>query len=214
MRRWIVVSQFAVMGLALVCASGCMATRSWVREQLSPVAGRLGAVDQRVAQVDRRVDQVDAKTNQALGALHNLRLEKKLVLGMNEGATFGLNSSALSRKAKGEIDRFLKEYEERMGPGSDALAERLFVIAGHADVTGKADYNYQLGQRRAERVAGYLVAEKGIDPMHVQVVSYGAVKPVGNNKTLAGRRENRRIEILVFQEKIDAGGETSSSAAR
>jgi len=36
------------------------------------------------------------------------------------------------------------------------------------------------------------------------VVSYGAAKPVANNKVLAGRRENRRIEILVYQEKVSA----------
>jgi len=206
MRRWIVVSKVCLVAVTLLATSGCMATRSWVREQLGPVTGRLGAVDRRVAEVDQRVDQVDGKASRALGALENLRLEKKLVLGMNEGATFGLNSTGLTRRAKGEIDRFLKEYEERAG--SDPMAaERLFVIAGHADATGKADYNYELAQRRAERVAGYLVGEKGMDPMRVQVISYGAAKPVGNNKTLAGRRENRRIEILVFQEKVGPAGE-------
>ena len=80
--------------------------------------------------------------------------------------------------------------------------------ATRADITGKADYNYELAQRRAERVAGYLVSEKGVDPLNVHVVSYGAAKPVANNKVLAGRRENRRIEILVYQEKVSANTAT------
>ena len=213
MRRWIVVANLVFSSFVLVCTSGCMATRNWVRGQLEPVNGRLGAVDARVAAVDQRVDEVDANTMRALGMIGNLRLEKKLVLGMNEGAKFGLNSSALNRKAKGEIDRFLKEYEERMRGGEDALANRVFVVAGHADATGKADYNYELGQKRAERVAGYLVAEKGIDPMRVQVVSYGAAKPSADNKTLAGRRENRRIEILVFQEKVAPASDAANASS-
>jgi len=207
MRRWIVVSNVCLVSATLLCTSGCVATRSWVREALAPVTGRLIAVDNRVDVVDQRVDQVDARTAQALTALQNLRLEKKLVLGLKEGATFGLNSAGLTRRAKGEIDRFLKEYEERTDSGATA-PDRLFVVAGHTDITGKADYNYELAQRRAERVAGYLVSEKGVDPLNVHVVSYGAAKPVANNKRLAGRRENRRIEILVYQEKVSANTAT------
>ena len=179
---------------ALVCASGCVATRSWVREQMEPVASRLGLLD-------KRVDEVDAKADRALTGLENLRLEKKLVLGMNKGATFAFNSSGLTPKAKGEIDRFLNELQERSGDG-EAAAERVFVVAGHTDSSGKRDYNYDLGQRRAQRVAGYLVAERGVDPIRVHVVSYGDAKPVSDNKTRTGRRENRRIELLVYQEKV------------
>jgi outer membrane protein OmpA-like peptidoglycan-associated protein len=188
MQRWI-KSQVAclVSAITLVFASGCVATRDWVRAQLEPVNARLSATD--------------AKADHALAGLEHLQLEKKMVLGLKEGATFGFNSAALSGHAKSDIDRFLKELAERSG-SADTNADRVFVVAGHTDSTGKADYNYDLGQRRAERVAGYLVSEKGVDPLRVHVVSYGNSKPIANNKTIAGRRENRRIEILVYQEKI------------
>jgi flagellar motor protein MotB len=41
--------------------------------------------------------------------------------------------------------------------------------------------------------------------MQVRVVSYGASKPVADNSTTSGRRRNRRVEILVFQERIATG---------
>ena len=197
MRRGIGIRSACLASVAaLACASGCVATRNWVRAEIEPVASRLGMVD-------RRVDEVDAKADRALAGLGNLRLEKKLVLGMNQGATFAFNSAGLSPKAKGEIDRFLNELHER-SEGGEATAGHVFVVTGHTDSSGKRDYNYDLGQRRAERVAGYLVSEKGIDPMLVHVVSYGDSKPVSENKTPAGRRENRRIELLVYQEKVSA----------
>jgi len=33
-------------------------------------------------------------------------------------------------------------------------------------------------------------------------VSYGDSKPLADNKTSAGRKDNRRIEILVYQQKV------------
>ena len=57
------------------------------------------------------------------------------------------------------------------------------MVAGYTDSVGHEDYNYELGQRRATSVAGYLVGNKGLDPTQVRVVSYGASKPVANNST-------------------------------
>src|ERR1700722_10951597 len=90
-------------------------------------------------------------------------------------------------------------------PDAGTTSGRIFVVAGHTDSIGSEDYNYELGQRRADRVAGYLVGKEGVDPTQVRVVSYGASKPVADNGTSGGRRSNRRVEILVYQEKIATG---------
>ena len=117
------------------------------------------------------------------------------------GPTFAFGSAALSGNAKREIDQFFGDLEGSTGSGS-AAAERVFVVPGYTDSVGHEDYNYDLGQKRATSVAGYLVSNKGLDPTQVRVVSYGASKPVADNSTPSGRRRNRRVEILVYQEKI------------
>jgi outer membrane protein OmpA-like peptidoglycan-associated protein len=38
------------------------------------------------------------------------------------------------------------------------------VVARYTDSVGHEDYNYELGERRATSVAGYLVGKKGPDP--------------------------------------------------
>jgi outer membrane protein OmpA-like peptidoglycan-associated protein len=133
--------------------------------------------------------------------MSNLHLERKLVLDSSAGPTFATGSAALSKNAKHEIDQFVGDLQGSTTPGS-AASDRVFVVAGYTDSVGHEEYNYELGQRRATSVAGYLVGGKGLDPTQVRVISYGASKPVDNNGTSSGRRKNRRVEILVFQEKI------------
>lgn len=175
--------------LLLFTVNGCLATRSWVQGQLNPVKGQLS--------------NTDAKADRALAGLQNLRLERRLVLDSGHGPTFAFGSATLSKNAKRQIDGFFDDLE---GSGNSGSASgRLFVVAGYTDSTGKEGYNYELGQRRADRVAGYLVTKKGVDPTQVRVVSYGASKPIADNSTSSGRRTNRRVEILVYQEKIAAG---------
>jgi outer membrane protein OmpA-like peptidoglycan-associated protein len=50
-----------------------------------------------------------------------------------------------------------------------------------------------------------LAGKEGVDPTQIRVVSYGASKPIADNGTPRGRRSNRRVEILVYQEKIATG---------
>jgi outer membrane protein OmpA-like peptidoglycan-associated protein len=193
-RPWnavMVVAWLFVGTVLLTTVNGCIATRSWVQGQLKPITGQL--------------NNTDAKANQALAGLQNLRLEQRLVLDSQNGPTFTFGSAALTNNAKREIDGFFEDLEGSTNSESASASERLFVIAGHTDDIGAEDYNYELGQQRAERVAGYLVSKEGVAPTQVRVVSYGASKPIADNSTARGRRSNRRVEILVYQEKIATG---------
>jgi outer membrane protein OmpA-like peptidoglycan-associated protein len=170
---------FAGAGL-LFTVSGCLATRSWVGDQLRPITGQQEKLETQMS---------------------NLHLERRLVLDSSTGPTFATGSAALSGNAKREIDQFIGDMQGPIG-SEQAASDRVFVVAGYTDGVGHEDYNYELGQRRATSVAGYLVGKKGLDPTQVRVVSYGASKPVDDNSTRTGRRKNRRVEILVYQEKI------------
>jgi len=175
----------------LVClvlsTPGCLATRNWVTEQLSPLIGRLSAVE-------TRLDQTDTKVESTQNRLEHLRLERQFVLNLKEGATFAPNSAALTPEARRQLEGFLSDLQEPQSV--------LFLVTGHSDNTGSADHNYALGQQRAARVAQYLIVQKGIDPLRVNAVSYGASVPIADNATPEGRRKNRRVEILVYREGI------------
>ncbi len=71
-----------------------------------------------------------------------------------------------------------------------------FLVGGHTDSQGAAAYNQGLSERRANAVMTYLVG-KGVASGRLSAVGFGEDYPVADNKTAAGRAENRRVEISL-----------------
>ncbi len=67
-------------------------------------------------------------------------------------------------------------------------------IEGHADERGTREYNLALGQRRAESVANYLIAN-GIKRNRLITKSYGEERPLSLGSNDAAWSKNRRVEI-------------------
>lgn len=69
-------------------------------------------------------------------------------------------------------------------------------IEGHTDSRPTAGGNAALSQRRVNQVRAYLI-KNGIAADRVSSVGYGEKKPVADNRTEAGRQQNRRVEVHV-----------------
>jgi outer membrane protein OmpA-like peptidoglycan-associated protein len=161
----------------MVLSSGCIATQDWVqtfvKEQILPVEKRVSETEagmtktnarvsglesrvetmaNQIANLDSRVNQTNAKADQALENLQKLKVERKLVLDMKQGAFFTTNSTVLTNQAKTEIESFLSDViGQSGGPGN-----LFFVVAGHTDNAGSEKYNFDLARIRAENTASYL----------------------------------------------------------
>ena len=60
---------------------------------------------------------------------------------------------------------------------SDSLRNDRFVVAGHTDAKGNAQYNKQLSRQRAESVRHFLIAN-GVDTGRLDAVGYGSEQPL------------------------------------
>ncbi|MGA2507422.1 MAG: OmpA family protein [Chitinispirillaceae bacterium] len=68
-------------------------------------------------------------------------------------------------------------------------------LHGHTDGIGDYMRNMQLSQMRAEAIRQYFIS-KGIAAERIRAVGFGSSSPIANNKTAAGRAQNRRVEMV------------------
>jgi outer membrane protein OmpA-like peptidoglycan-associated protein len=181
-----------------------------MNDRVSGIEGRVETMSAQIANLDSRLNQTNAKADQALENLQRLKVERKLVLDMKQGAFFTSNSTVLTNQAKKEIDAFLSDVSGDAGGRSGLL----FVVTGHTDNAGSEKYNYDLARIRAENTAIYLANQKKVDPAQLIVMSYGESVPVADNRTDAGRAKNRRIEILVYRDAVTVGAAQQTGAGR
>ena len=79
-------------------------------------------------------------------------------------------------------------------------AEAGVLILGHLDNTLNNEAAAKLSQSRARAVAS-IFRLSGLKHDRLQALGLGGVQPVASNDSAAGRASNRRVEILVTQQK-------------
>lgn len=141
---------------------------------------RLEAKQEKIARLRAQLAHLKArKTNRGL----------VLTLG---SVLFAVNKATLKPGGQKNIDR-LAEFMK-------ADPHRNVMIEGYTDNTGSPGYNKTLSEKRAEAVRDALV-DRGIDTQRIVTRGYGEDYPVASNKTAAGRQQNRRVEIVISDEK-------------
>jgi outer membrane protein OmpA-like peptidoglycan-associated protein len=78
-------------------------------------------------------------------------------------------------------------------------------IDGHTDSQGSDAMNQQLSEARANAVRAAL-ASMGVDQSRIQAIGHGEADPVADNKTAAGRQQNRRVEVTLVGQQATAFG--------
>jgi outer membrane protein OmpA-like peptidoglycan-associated protein len=82
-----------------------------------------------------------------------------------------------------------------------AYPELMFEVEGHTDSTGSDDYNQLLSEKRAATVRDYMV-NAGVSINNVVARGFGSTRPAAENTTSAGRKLNRRVEMIVSGDVI------------
>jgi outer membrane protein OmpA-like peptidoglycan-associated protein len=104
-----------------------------------------------------------------------------------------LNGTAAGAKT---LTKTAKRDLGKLAPVVAGYANYQVVVEGHSDSTARSEKGDALADARAQAVRDALV-ESGLDAGRVESRAAGHAQPVASNGTIAGRRANRRVEIVV-----------------
>ncbi len=110
---------------------------------------------------------------------------------------FELGKAVLSPDGQAQLEEAAQALHA-MIPSSEPAGPPPFRVSleGHTCSVGKAEDNRVLSEQRAEAVRDYLVG-KGFPKDIFEVKGWGEERPSASNHLEAGRRQNRRIDLVL-----------------
>ena len=128
-----------------------------------------------------------ASAQQAAAAEANAQQQRLLDAAAAVGNVFYFEYDS-STLAPAAIDAVNAHIAALQGNDSNVRLE------GHTDERGTREYNMALGERRANSVRDYMVAN-GIATHRIETVSYGEERPVAYGSGESNWTQNRRVEL-------------------
>jgi outer membrane protein OmpA-like peptidoglycan-associated protein len=126
--------------------------------------------------------------NERIGALDTYEAKNVAMINFKAG------SAVLAQEEREKLDKFAENAKSEKG--------FMIEVTGFASSDGDENYNRRLSQHRADSVIQYL-AENYAIPLRrfILPMGYGEKQPIADNTTLAGRKENRRVEVRILVSK-------------
>lgn len=175
-----VAGKFASVVFASLILAACSGTDT--TEDANADAAAAAAAAEAAAQ-----EQAAREAQEAAEAAANAEMERLKDAAMAAGSVFyfAFDSSSLTDEARMAVDAHIA-----LLLSNDASIR----LEGHTDERGTREYNLALGERRANAVRDYMVAN-GVPSYRIETISYGEENPVAYGSGEANWSQNRRVEL-------------------
>ncbi len=141
------------------------------------------------AYIGRQMDKQAEEMRRDLEGAKVERVGEGIKITFDSGLMFDVNKydlRAASRENLNKLAALLNKY-----PDTNILIE------GHTDSTGTREINMPLSDNRAKAVATHL-ATLNVQSARFTVNGYGPDQPIGDNATVEGRQQNRRVDLAIM----------------
>ena len=115
----------------------------------------------------------------------------------------------------GNFESASAKMKSESQPAFDGIANMLreghyrLRIEGHTDNApihnSEFPSNWELSTARATEIVRLLIVRDGFIPDRLSAAGYAEYHPIASNRTLEGRRANRRVDIIILSKFVSAG---------
>jgi len=120
-----------------------------------------------------------------------------------ENILFAVGKYNLTKESMEQLDNAVAQLQNSKN--------YILEVQGFTDSTGSATSNLELSRKRADSVVRYLTSKHNLPLRRISMLGLGEDDPNADNKTRAGRKMARRVEIRVFSR--DLGGNQNASVS-
>jgi len=218
----------AIFGVVAVTALGSScATKKYVRnrigERVTPLENRAGELEetarrntQEISRLGRDIQETriiaDRAQQQADRAASSAEQANTRVAGVEQSVNdikANLDKYTLKKTVTVFFEAGKSDLLQETMDGLDALASQikdrnwfLLEIQGFASSEGNPARNEALSQERSEGVRRYLADKHNVPIFRMSIIGMGVSRPVADNSTPEGRRQNRRVEVRLMTSSL------------
>ena len=177
----------ALIGAGIGAAAGAITGEGSRRDEIligAAVGGLAGGA------IGANLDRQAADLRRQLGDDRILitNTGNELIVTLPQDILFDTDSAALRADLQADI--------RALGRNLNQYPNTRVQVIGHTDSQGSAAYNQDLSERRARAVTNILL-QQGVAGNRVIPIGRGESQPVASNNTTEGRRQNRRVEVII-----------------
>jgi OmpA-OmpF porin, OOP family len=214
-----------MLAATILASIGCT-TKTYVREQTTPLINKTNELDDLTAKNSKDIKDVDQRAQAGIQAVQAqaAAVDQKALAAGSQADKAQLSANSATQRVdvltnavvnldnyrpvvetavhfgfnKDNLTKDAKEAIDQLAASVATTKGYIITVEGATDSVGGSEYNYDLSQRRANAVIQYLAAEKSVPAYKIYLIGLGKDKPVETNKTADGRAKNRRVDIRLM----------------
>jgi chemotaxis protein MotB len=173
-------------------------------QDMSAMSGNLDAAKKRMEEMKKAQEQAEKRAQQfrdMVAKFKSMIDAGKLQVEIRDGLMLvKLPDNILFDPGKTDLKPAGQEAVKQVAQILAGIEGRKFQVTGHTDnvpiKSGKFKSNWELSTQRAVEVVKFM-SGSGMDQKRLSAAGYADTLPVAGNESDDGRRQNRRIEIVV-----------------
>jgi len=180
-----------------------------LKKELEQVRAAREAQESKLAKVRREVQTVSREIDRITKALEE-KFGKSLVVTQHQDRlVLTMLGQVLFESGKAQLTPLGLDIMKQVGEVLATLPNKNIQVEGHTDsnpIYGRLQQqyptNWELSTARATTVLRFLIEQTGMNPKDFSATGYADTRPAVQNNSEEGQAQNRRVEIVLYPERV------------
>lgn len=191
-----------------------------LKKELEEVRAAREAQEAQLARVKGEVQTVGREIDRITKALEEKFGKSLMVTQHQDRLVLTMLGQVLFESGEAHLTSLGLDIMKQVGEVLVTLPNKNIQVEGHTDnnpIYGrlKQQYptNWELSTARATTVLRFLIEQTGMDPQEFAATGYADTRPAVPNDTEEGQAQNRRVEIVLYPERVVQDAATIATLA-